>query len=81
MLEYSGKKILQRDILERFVIGWDGITELDIYSAGDSTAVPFDKALFNEWIEDHRECWTPITSAVVEAYAAHDKAINETTKN
>jgi hypothetical protein len=78
--EMRKREVLQMDILERFVEGWEGVTELDLVPGGDASPVEFDKDLFAEWVADQDQYWTPITDAVVNEFIAHRKRLGETEK-
>jgi hypothetical protein len=78
--EMRKSEILQMDIMERFVEGWEGVTELDLVPGGGATPVEFDRALFVEWIADKEQYWTPLTDAVVNEFIAHRKSLGESEK-
>ena len=67
----TGVKNLQMDILEKFVVGWEGFTELDLVPGGDSTVAEFSKELFSEWVQDNPDFWAPLTAAITAEYSAH----------
>jgi len=73
--------ISQGDILHKFVIGWEGFTEADLFPGGTGEPVPFEKGIFAEWIADHPEHWNDISTAVVDAYKAHKEKQEATAKN
>lgn len=81
MLEMRGKDVRQGDLLTRFVVGWEGVTELDLVPGGTGAEVPFSPDLFAEWVADHPASWGPITEAVVEGYKAHEQALETSAKN
>lgn len=78
-MSVSGKS-RQMDLLEKLAEGWEGVTELDIVPGGDSTPVPFDRALFVEWISDRPQYWADLTSAITKEYSAHAAALEEAVK-
>lgn len=64
----------EREALEgvsRFVIGWEGVTELDIVPGGTADPVQFEKTLFYEWLKDQPDLWGPLIEAVMTAYTNH----------
>lgn len=67
------------DLLD-FVVGWD-LKEIDLVPGGGPDPVPFDGALFREWIADRPDLWQPVTDAVREAYAAHVRQREDRAKN
>jgi len=73
--------INQGSILARFVIGWEGFTELDLAPGGTGAEVAFDPAIFAEWIADQPSHWNPLTEAIFAAYKAHKDAQEATGKN
>lgn len=77
----EGNSITQGEILNRFVVGWEGVTELDVFPGGTGLAVEFSAELFAEWIVDQSQLWLPLTTAVIEAYRLHDSAMAAELKN
>ncbi len=80
MLEISTQKLRQLDILEGYVIDWEGVTEIDIVSSGTDVPVAFTKELWSEWIADQPQLWGPITEAIVDAYTAYQNKVIEAKK-
>jgi hypothetical protein len=68
------------DIVKRFVIGWE-LIELEIIPGGGPEKVPFDSALFAEWVADQPEVWEPLGTAILEAYKAHAEKRDASLKN
>lgn len=56
--------------VKRFTIGWE-LTELDIVPGGGPEKVPFDAALFAEWVADQPTLWIPLGTAILESYKTH----------
>jgi hypothetical protein len=69
------------DIAKRFVIGWAGVNEQDIVSGGSDQPAQFDADTWAAVIEDRPEMWQPITTAVVEAWSAHNDEREARAKN
>jgi hypothetical protein len=46
MAEIRSASIDQKELFSRFVIGWDGVKEIDIISSGDDTPAEFSHELF-----------------------------------
>lgn len=44
---------LAQTAIERFVVDWPGMQEIDIVPGGVGAAIPFDRELFLLWVEDH----------------------------
>lgn len=70
----------QMDLIEKFVEGWEGVTEMDIVASGDSTPVEFDRDLFIEWISDQPKLWPELIEAITKEYAAHAEKLAEAEK-
>ncbi len=66
------------DLCEKFVIGWNGVTENDIIGGGGTDPIPFSAALWAEMYGDHPEFWEPIAAAILAAYQAHAASAAET---
>lgn len=62
------------------IIGWEGVSSLDLYPGGDAVPVPFDQEAAAEWLPDRVDLLGPIAQAAVDAYDAHQKRIEEDAK-
>ncbi len=69
--EMRSGSVKELDLLEKYVDGWENITELDLVPGGSSDPVEFDRALFTEWIQDQTEFWAPLIGAITAEYQAH----------
>ena len=69
--------IKQGDILERFVVGWSGVRELDIIPSGSAMEIPFDTGVFMEWVADHPELWVDLCQAAITSYETHQARLTE----
>ena len=58
------------DFVRKFVVGWN-LTELDVIPGGSAEPVAFHPELWAEWIVDRPDLWTPLATAIFDAYAAH----------
>lgn len=74
------KDTREMDVLEKFVEGWEGVTELDLVPGGDATPAEFSKELFAEWIQDHPDFWAPIIGAITSGYQTHAENLSDTGK-
>lgn len=72
--------VKQMDLIEKFVIGWEGFTELDLFPGGGATVVEFDPALFSEWAQDRPELWGILSLAITGEYQAHKQRQEESAK-
>lgn len=79
MIDLQGKSAA-RAILPH-VIGWEGVTSLDLYPGGDAAPVPFDTDACAEWLADRVDLLGPIAQAAVDAYDTHRKQIDADAKN
>lgn len=77
VVEMRSANLKQGDIMAKFVVGWSGITELDIIPGGTAALVPFSPELFIEWIADRPSLWAPLTDAILSAYDTHQKSLGE----
>lgn len=64
----------------RFVVGWE-LVEMDFDRGGGPDAVPFDAALWTDWLADKPLMWGPIAKAVVDEYTRHAAANKAAEKN
>lgn len=69
------------DIAQRFVVGWDGVTENDVAGGGGSDVLEFDALLWREWCADRKDFWSPLAQAVLDAYTEHAKDMDLAAKN
>ena len=69
-MNYSNPREAMEGIT-KFVVGWDGVTEMDLVPGGTGEAVMFHPALFAEWIQDQPDMWSNLTDKVLELYNAH----------
>lgn len=65
----------------KHVIGWDAVTENDVVGGGSPELVAFDKDLWSEMYSDRPDLWTPVSTAILEAYQLHTKAMEDVPKN
>ncbi len=79
MIDLQGKTAA-RAIMPH-IIGWEGVTGLDLYPGGDGAPVPFDSDACAEWLSDRVDLLGPIAQAAVDAYDAHRLAIEDAAKN
>ena len=64
-----------------FIVGWDGVKELDIIPGGDPHPVPFDAEVCREWLTDRPDLLGPVIEAITSSYTAHRESIEEKAKN
>lgn len=78
--EMQGKPPSPFAIVLRFTVGWS-LKESDLIEGGADAAVPWDADLFSEWVADQPELWEPLSSEVLNGYAAHRDRSEGATKN
>lgn len=69
------------DVATRFVVGWEGVKEIDLIPGGNPVEVPFNSMVWGEWCADRPDFWAPITDAVLASYRQHRGAVEEEAKN
>ena len=67
--------------VSEFIVGWSGMTELDLFPGGTGKEVPFDREIFVEWIKDNPDHWSTVIDKVRSAYTIHSEKTKEITKN
>lgn len=77
VVEMRGQVVKHRDLLRRYVIGWVGVTELDLIPGGTSLPVEFETELFMEWVADHPELWPPLANAIMDNYTQHQTRLSD----
>jgi hypothetical protein len=68
---------LPADLIKKFVVGWEGITEMDIIPGGTGAPVEFDAELFSQWIEDKPQYWQKIAEAVKSSIDEYQRKMDE----
>lgn len=79
MAEMAGKS-KARAILG-FIVGWSGVSSLDLYPGGDANPVEFDKDAGSEWLLDRIDILSAIADKAMDAYQAHQKNLEQIQKN
>jgi len=64
-----------------FVVGWEGVTSLDLIPGGDAHPLPFDAAVAAEWLTDRLDLLQPLTDAIFKSYADYEAAQETARKN
>ena len=64
-----------------FVIGWDGVRELDLIPGGDPHPLAFDAAVCAEWLADRPDLLRPLAEAIMDGYARHVAELEAVAKN
>lgn len=64
-----------------FVIGWEGVKELDLIAGGDPHPLAFDADACAEWLADRPDLFGPVVDGIIGAYQAHATALEDAAKN
>jgi hypothetical protein len=68
------------EVAERFVVGWEGVTEADLVVSGGEDEMPFDPEAWRELLADTPALWE-VGGIINEAFLEHIKAGEEQAKN
>ena len=64
-----------------YVLGWEGVKELDIIPGGDPHPLAFDAEVCAEWLADRPDLLDAIAKEVLDTYQAHAEALRGAEKN
>lgn len=64
-----------------FVVGWEGVRELDLIPGGDPHPLAFDADLAREWLIDRIDLLAPLADAIFEAFRRHEATLEDAKKN
>lgn len=78
MMRLQGRDV---EALIGFVVGWDGVREMDVLASGDGSVLPFDAVVAREWLSDRPDLLTPLVDAVIDGYKAHAQGLGDAAKN
>jgi len=68
------------EAIRRHVVGWT-LQEHEVIPGGGADPVPFDAAVFGEWVADQPALWEPLGMAILDAYKQHVDRRSEAAKN
>jgi hypothetical protein len=58
------------------------LTEADLFNGGSAEiAVPFDRALVLDWLQEHSELWRPLSDEINDMLVAHLNEMGSAAKN
>lgn len=77
--ELAGKITLAS--LKQFVVGWDGVKELDLIPGGDPHPLAFDADACCEWLADRPDLMGPVGDAILAACTKYSEALRAREKN
>lgn len=63
-----------------FVVGWD-LTEQDLVPGGTGEPVPFDEAVFMEWLEDQPGLWGEFMESIMKMITARRNTMEDASGN
>jgi hypothetical protein len=69
MMEMAGRVDARR--LIPYVVGWEGVAEMDLVKGGEPHPLAFDAAACAEWLADRPDLLTPLVEAVLASYTVH----------
>ena len=78
MLEFSRSK--KTEFLLKFVVGWEGVKELDLLPGGDGHPAQFDAEACEEWLSDRSDLMAVVVNAIVESYQDYKKRLTDEEK-
>lgn len=64
-----------------FVVGWEGVKELDLIAGGDPHPLAFDAAVCAEWLSDRPDLLRPLAEEIMAGYQRHVEAMEAAAKN
>lgn len=79
MMELRGTGSVAR--LFPFVVGWEGVKELDLIPGGDPHPLAFDADVCTEWLSDRPDLFGPLVEQILSSYSKHAEALEAAAKN
>lgn len=64
-----------------FVVGWEGVRELDIIAGGNPHPLEFDAEACAAWLEDRIDLVAPLSKAIHDSYSTHAEKRETERKN
>lgn len=64
-----------------YVIGWNGVKEIDVIPGGGPLEIEFNSDLAAEWLSDRPDLLGPLIDKIMGSYKAHVAALAESAKN
>lgn len=64
-----------------YIIGWEGVREIDVVPGGAAHPLPFDAAACAEWLGDRIDILAPLATQVFDAYAAYISRLEDQKKS
>lgn len=69
------------ELVKACVVGWKNVRECDLVDAGTEDELPFNRELFEEWIEDRPALWEPIVETMFQMRKDRDATREANGKN
>lgn len=66
--------------LLKFVIGWDGVKEIDLIPGGDPHPAQFDSEACAEWLKDRSDLFVTVVNGITDSYQNHKKTVEDAEK-
>jgi hypothetical protein len=63
------------------VVGWDGVTEADLYPSGSNAIADYSAEVFRAWVKDETELYAAISSRVMEMIRDHREKMDSALGN
>jgi len=67
--------------LLKFILGWDGVREIDMLEGGDPHPLPFTREVAEEWLADRPDLFAKLAEAIIQGYQEHAQKLEDAAKN
>ena len=64
-----------------YVVGWQGVNEIDLIPGGSPVPTPFAADVAAEWLADRPDLLQPLVEAIMAAYRDHVATMEDAAKN
>jgi len=64
-----------------YIVGWEGVKEIDLIPGGDPHPLPFDAVACADWISDRIDLLPPLLDGFMKSYESHLAARADAQKN
>ena len=68
LADFQRQAIDHREVVRRYVVGWEGVTEGHLIHGGDPHPLPFDRDACAEWLADRADLLAAIVEKLLAAY-------------
>ena len=73
--------LISGEVVINVILDWKNVKESDVVPGGGSDPVPFESALWREWISDRPELWSDIMEALTASLTAYTTRLGQAEKN